>query len=86
MSALAAGVMGWGKEDVALYGHFLRTNPHLELIRSADPHIIHLYHPVHCDLNLPTDQLQMCYASSYGNYRSTVDAALEITQLNISNW
>ena len=79
-------IHGWGKEDVTLYDQFLRTKPHLELIRSADPDIIHLYHPVQCDPNLPTDQLQMCYASSYSNYRSTVDAALEIEQLNITRW
>ena len=79
-------IHGWGKEDVTLYDQFLRTKPHLELIRSADPDIIHLYHPVQCDPNLPADQLQMCYASSYSNYRSTVDAALEIEQLNITHW
>ena len=79
-------IHGWGKEDVALYSHFLSAKPHLQLIRSADPDIIHLYHPVHCDPNLPTDQLQMCYSSSYGNYRSTIQAALEIEQLNITHW
>ena len=79
-------IHGWGKEDVALYRRFQDTKPHLELIRSADPNIIHLYHPVHCDPNLPTDQLKMCYKSSYGNYRSTIDAALEVEQLNITHW
>ena len=79
-------IHGWGKEDVTLYDHFLKTKPHLELIRSADPDIVHLYHPVICDPNLPNDQLQMCYASSYSNYRSTVDAALEIEHRNITDW
>jgi len=79
-------IHGWGKEDVTLYDLFLKTKPHLELIRSADPDIVHLYHPVNCDPNLPNDQLQMCYASSYSNYRSTVDAALEIEHRSITDW
>ena len=79
-------IHGWGKEDVTLYDHFLEHKPHLELIRAADPDIIHLYHPVKCDPNLPNDQLQMCHASSYSNYKSTLDAALEIERLNITHW
>ena len=79
-------IRGWGKEDITLYDTFLRKKPHIELIRSSDPDIVHLYHPVKCDSHIPKDQLQMCLSSSYSNFRSTLDAALAIQRYGIVEW
>lgn len=54
-------IQGWGFEDVKLYRKFIHSN--LDVVRSPDGTIFHLWHEKHCDLNLPPDQYNMCLGS-----------------------
>lgn len=54
-------INGWGWEDVQLYRKLLRTN--LEVVRSPDPDIFHIWHEKICDPNLPPRQYDMCVGS-----------------------
>jgi chondroitin sulfate synthase len=51
-------IVGWGKEDVDLYDKFLKSN--LTVFRSVEPGLIHVFHKIRCDPNLPVAQLDMC--------------------------
>ncbi|MEL6741421.1 MAG: galactosyltransferase-related protein [Planctomycetota bacterium] len=55
-------IRGWGLEDVDLMDKFLSAGK-LELMRAADPSLVHVYHPSHCDRSLADNQLRMCQAS-----------------------
>ncbi|CAH1796566.1 unnamed protein product [Owenia fusiformis] len=62
-------IQGWGKEDVDLYGKFLKSN--LTIFRAVDNDLVHIFHPIICDPNLEPAQYQMCLgskASSYGSF------------------
>jgi len=61
-------IHGWGKEDVDLYSKVLKTN--LTVIRSGDPDLTHIYHPVICDPNLNQDQAVMCLNSKAASFAS----------------
>lgn len=37
-----------------------KININLKIFRSADPSLIHIYHPIHCDKNLDDVQYRMC--------------------------
>ena len=54
-------INGWGLEDVQLYHKLLRTN--IEIVRSPDPNIFHIWHEKVCDTNLPHRQYKMCIDS-----------------------
>jgi chondroitin sulfate synthase len=54
-------IEGWGKEDVDLCDKVVKNNLHL--FRSADPGLVHLFHPTLCDKSLPSIQYQMCEGS-----------------------
>ena len=62
-------IQGWGKEDVDLYGKFIESN--LTIFRAADPGIVHVYHEIICDPNLPPNQLVMCLGTKSSSYAST---------------
>ena len=54
-------IQGWGWEDVQLYRRLIGSN--LEVIRSPDAGIFHIWHEKSCDLNLPPKQYEMCLGS-----------------------
>ena len=54
-------IQGWGWEDVQLFRKLISS--HLEVIRSPDPAIFHIWHEKYCDTNLPTKQYRMCLKS-----------------------
>jgi len=72
-------IQGWGMEDVDLVDKFItgqsRSNDEIvhdkkisnlhkiNVFRSYDPSLVHVYHPSHCDINLSENQLRMCRAS-----------------------
>jgi len=62
-------IRGWGKEDVALFDKFLKTN--LTVFRGPDPELLHMYHPVHCAPDLPRAQHDMCLGSQATTLGST---------------
>ncbi|XP_001807794.1 chondroitin sulfate synthase 1 isoform X2 [Tribolium castaneum] len=51
-------ISGWGFEDVAFYDTAIQSD--LRIVRSADPGLVHVYHPIHCDINLDSNQRNMC--------------------------
>ncbi|XP_078352382.1 chondroitin sulfate synthase 1-like [Oculina patagonica] len=55
-------IKGWGLEDVDLYERFV-NHIDIEVFRAADPGLIHVYHHVNCDPNLPARKLFMCQGS-----------------------
>ena len=75
-------IVGWGKEDVALYTKFL-TQTNLTVYRAPEPNLVHIYHPVTCDPQLSADQYRMCQASADNTFRSSVDSALALKKLGI---
>ena len=73
-------IKGWGWEDVDLYEKFV-NHTEIEVFRATDPGLIHVYHPVKCDPNLPTQQMTQCQgskASGLANQKSIVRAMLSI--------
>ena len=68
-----SSIRGWGVEDVDLVDKFLghsgeRVNfgdstDRVEVVRVADPTLVHVYHPSNCDPGLPRNQLEMCVTS-----------------------
>ena len=54
-------IHGWGWEDVQLYRKLIGSN--LEVLRSPDPDIFHIWHEKECDKSLPLKQYNMCMGS-----------------------
>lgn len=54
-------IVGWGFEDVNLYDKTVKSD--LSIVRSADPGLIHVYHPSDCDSVLEIAQRNMCIGS-----------------------
>ena len=67
-------INGWGWEDVQLYRKLINSN--LEVMRSPDPGIFHVWHEKECDKSLPLKQYTMCLGS-----RAMADGS--ITQLGM---
>ena len=61
-------IHGWGKEDVDLFDRVIRSN--LTVFRAADPGLIHVFHPIECDVHLETKQRTMCQGSLANTYAS----------------
>ena len=70
----------WGLEDVDLFEKFVR-HTEIEVFRAADPGLIHVYHHIKCDPNLPARQQALCQgskASRFASQKSLVKAMLSI--------
>ncbi len=61
-------IKGWGKEDTDFFMRVLKKK--LTVFRSDDPGIIHIFHSVQCDPNLPEDQHEMCLGSKWATFGS----------------
>ncbi|XP_068721554.1 chondroitin sulfate synthase 3-like [Montipora capricornis] len=75
-------IKGWGWEDVDLYEKFV-NHTEIDVFRAADPNLIHIYHPVNCDPNLPGRQLILCkgsQASGLANQKALVKAMIEMSK------
>ncbi|CAF0859716.1 unnamed protein product [Brachionus calyciflorus] len=55
-------IVGWGKEDVDLYRRIVDYKK-LEIFRSKEPGLVHVYHEKICDQKLAKDQYKMCIGS-----------------------
>ena len=65
-----------------LYEKFV-NHTEIDVFRVADPDLIHIYHPVKCDRNLPDRQMTLCKgskASGLANQKSLVRAMIEISK------
>ncbi|XP_044262489.1 chondroitin sulfate synthase 1 isoform X2 [Tribolium madens] len=58
LGGLNLHISGWGFEDVAFYDTAIQSE--LRIVRSTDPGLVHIYHPIKCDINLDTNQRNMC--------------------------
>nr|XP_045588345.1 chondroitin sulfate synthase 1-like [Procambarus clarkii] len=63
---LDTSILGWGGEDVDLFEKVLRRG--IQIFRSADPGLVHIFHHVDCDRNLESSQYQMCLGTRYSTY------------------
>ncbi|CAF1512460.1 unnamed protein product, partial [Adineta steineri] len=52
-------ISGWGKEDVDLYDKLVRS-PTLNVFRTTDNSLMHIFHTKQCSLTLRDDQMTMC--------------------------
>nr|XP_057920860.1 chondroitin sulfate synthase 3 [Doryrhamphus excisus] len=66
-------ILGWGLEDVDLFTKVIHSG--LEVLRSQEPGIIHIYHLVHCNSSLDQKQFKMCLGSKSSTYASTMQLA-----------
>ncbi|XP_033503530.1 chondroitin sulfate synthase 3-like [Epinephelus lanceolatus] len=66
-------ILGWGLEDVDLYTKVINSG--LKVLRSQEPGIVHIYHPVHCNSSLEQKQHKMCLGSRASTFASTMQLA-----------
>ena len=52
-------IQGWGMEDVDLYQKFV-NHKDIDVFRAADPGVLHVYHLIKCDRELPSQRLTQC--------------------------
>lgn len=52
-------IQGWGMEDVDLYQKFV-NHKDIDVFRAADPGVLHVYHQIKCDRELPSQRLTQC--------------------------
>ncbi|XP_047425616.1 chondroitin sulfate synthase 3 [Mugil cephalus] len=66
-------ILGWGLEDVDLFTKVINSG--LKVLRSQEPGIVHIYHPVHCNTSLEQKQHKMCLGSRASTFASTMQLA-----------
>ncbi|XP_012278508.1 chondroitin sulfate synthase 1 [Orussus abietinus] len=62
-------INGWGKEDVDLFEKVVKSN--LTIFRAVDRNLVHVYHEVECNEDLPESQLLMCKGTRADTYAGT---------------
>lgn len=86
VGGLDTSIRGWGNEDVDLYEKFVRARPAsvvavATVFRAADPDLVHVYHPVECDPELPDPKARMCANTRFETY-GNVDQFADIIYRN----
>eukprot|EP00062_Callorhinchus_milii_P008088 gi/632950426/ref/XP_007890718.1/ PREDICTED: chondroitin sulfate synthase 3 [Callorhinchus milii] len=66
-------IQGWGLEDVDLFTKVISSG--LNVFRSQEIGVVHVYHPVHCDPNIDPKQYKMCLGSKASTFGSTIQLA-----------
>lgn len=66
-------ILGWGLEDVDLFTKVINSG--LKVLRSQEPGMVHIYHPVHCNSSLEQKQHKMCLGSKASTYASSMQLA-----------
>lgn len=74
----------WGGEDVLLYRKLLQSNK-VNVIRSVDPGIVHLWHQKDCDKMKfqKADQMRSCLSSKAVNEASQIQLAQALADLKL---
>ncbi|XP_039310722.1 chondroitin sulfate synthase 1 isoform X2 [Solenopsis invicta] len=66
VGGLDLSIQGWGKEDVEFFEKAVKSD--LDVFRSADRHLVHVYHEIECSNELSNLQLSMCIGSKADTY------------------
>ena len=70
-------IQGWGMEDVDLHQKFV-NHKDIDVFRAADPGVLHVYHQIKCDPELPSQRLTQCK-----NSRASIIANQKLLLRNI---
>ncbi|XP_076820934.1 chondroitin sulfate synthase 3-like [Clavelina lepadiformis] len=73
-------IRGWGGEDVDLFKKMV-ADTQLDVMSIVDPDLIHIYHKRGCDIELASDQYDMCV----GAWAETLGSQVEIASLYLDS-
>jgi chondroitin sulfate synthase len=77
-------ISGWGKEDVDIYEKLVHSSS-LNVFRTIDTSLMHVFHTKECSLTLRDDQMKMCKGTrsiTLGSQRTLVKHVLRLIELN----
>ncbi|CAF1135648.1 unnamed protein product [Adineta ricciae] len=77
-------INGWGKEDVEIYDKLVKSAT-LNVFRTIDTSLMHVFHTKECSPTLQDDQMKMCKGTksiTLGSQRTLVKHVLKTIQLN----
>ena len=77
-------INGWGKEDVEIYDKLVQS-PTLNVFRTIDPSLMHIFHTKDCSPTLRDDQMTMCKGTksiTLGSQHTLVKHVLKMIELN----
>jgi len=77
-------ISGWGKEDVEIYDKLVQSSS-LNVFRTIDPSLMHIFHTKECLPTLHDDQMKMCKGTksiTLGSQRTLVRHVLKMIELN----
>lgn len=61
-------IEGWGEEDIRLFLSLLKSG--MDVFRSRQVDLIHIFHQKYCDPNIPKEQSQACYRTRASHFAS----------------
>jgi chondroitin sulfate synthase len=77
-------ISGWGKEDVEIYDKLVQS-ANLNVFRTIDTSLMHIFHTKECSATLHDDQMKMCKGTksiTLGSQRILVKHVLKMIGLN----
>jgi chondroitin sulfate synthase len=77
-------ISGWGKEDVEIYDKLVQS-PSLNVFRTVDNSLMHIFHTKECSPTLRSDQMNMCKGTksiTLGSQRILVRHVQKMIELN----
>ncbi|CAF4655305.1 unnamed protein product, partial [Rotaria sp. Silwood2] len=77
-------ISGWGKEDVEIYDKLVQS-PTLNVFRTIDTSLMHVFHTKECSPTLRNDQMNMCKGTksiTLGSQRTLVKHVLKLIEPN----
>ncbi len=77
-------ISGWGKEDVEIYDKLVQS-PTLNIFRTIDNSLMHIFHTKECSSTLRDDQMNMCKGTksiTLGSQRILVRSVQKMIELN----
>jgi len=77
-------ISGWGKEDVEIYDKLVQSST-LNVFRTIDNSLMHIFHTKECSLSLRDDQMTMCKGTksiTLGSQRILVRHVQKMIELN----
>jgi len=77
-------ISGWGKEDVEIYDKLVQSST-LNVFRTIDTSLMHVFHTKECSPTLHDDQMKMCKGTrsiTLGSQRTLVRHVLKMIELN----